>query len=69
MEDDLNGRRPQWKTTSMEDDLNGRQPQYKTTSMEDDLKMNSIEDDLNKNEVNGRPQLKTPSIYSNVQYD
>ena len=23
MEDDLNGRRPQWKTTSMENDLNG----------------------------------------------
>ena len=23
MEDDLNGRQPQWKTTSMEDDLNG----------------------------------------------
>ena len=37
MEDDLNGRQPQWKTTSMEDDLNGRQPQWKTTSMEDDL--------------------------------
>ena len=30
MEDDLNGRPPQWKTTSMEDEL-------KTTSMEDDL--------------------------------
>ena len=26
MEDDLNGRRPQRKTTSMEDDLNGRRP-------------------------------------------
>ena len=48
MEDNLNGRRPQWKTnlirrwpqwktTSMEDDLNGRQPQLKTTTMEDDL--------------------------------
>ena len=33
----LNGRRPQWKTTSMEDDLNRRRPQGKTTSMEDDL--------------------------------
>ena len=37
MEDDLNGRQPQWKTTSIEDDHNGRQPQWKTTSMEDDL--------------------------------
>ena len=37
MEDDLNGRRTQWKTKAMEDDLNGRQPQGKTTSMEDDL--------------------------------
>ena len=38
MEDDLNGRRPQLKTTSMEDDLNGRQPQWKSPLMEDDLK-------------------------------
>ena len=30
----LNGRRPQWKTTSMEDNLNGRQPQWKKTLME-----------------------------------
>ena len=29
MEDDRNGRQPQWKTTSMEDDLNGRQTQWK----------------------------------------
>ena len=33
MEDDLNGRQPQWKTTSIEDNLNERQPQWKTTSM------------------------------------
>ena len=31
MEDNLNGSRPQWKTTSMEDDLNGRRSQRKTT--------------------------------------
>ena len=37
MEDDHNGRRPQWKTTSMEDNLYGRQPQWKTTLMEDNL--------------------------------
>ena len=37
MEDDLNGRRPEWKTTSMEDDLNRRLNQWKTTSMEDNL--------------------------------
>ena len=28
MEGDLNGRQPQWKTTSIEDELNGRHPQY-----------------------------------------
>ena len=38
MEDDLNGRRPRWKTTSMEDDHNGKWPQWKTTLREDDLK-------------------------------
>ena len=43
MEDDLNGRQPQWKKTSIEEDLNGRQPQWKTTLMEDA----SIEDILN----------------------
>ena len=37
MEEDLNGRQPKWKTTSMEDDLNGRHPQLKMTSMEDNL--------------------------------
>ena len=37
MEDNLNGRQPQWKTTSMEDNFIGRQPQWKTTSMEDNL--------------------------------
>ena len=26
MEDDLHGRRPPWKTTSIEEDLHGRQP-------------------------------------------
>ena len=33
MEDDLNGRQPQWKTISMEDDLNntGRRPYRKMT--------------------------------------
>jgi len=38
MEDNLNGRQPQWKTTSMKDDLNGRQTQWNRTSMEDDIK-------------------------------
>ena len=37
MEDDLNGRQPQWKTTSIEDNLNERRPEWKTKSMEDDL--------------------------------
>ena len=34
MEEDLNRRRPQWKTTSKEDDLTGRLPHRKTTSQE-----------------------------------
>ena len=42
MEDNINGRQPQWKKTSMEDDLNGRQAQLKTNSME----VNSTEDEL-----------------------
>ena len=38
MEDDHNGRRPQWKTTTIEDYLNERQPQWKIISTEDDIK-------------------------------
>ena len=41
MEDNRNGRKPPWKTTSMENDLNGRQPQWKTISMEDRKQMTS----------------------------
>ena len=37
MDNNLNGKRPQWKTTLMEDDLNGRLPQWKMTQL-DDLK-------------------------------
>ena len=39
MEDHLNGRRPQCKTTSMEDNLDGRyvrRPKWKMTSIKDD---------------------------------
>ena len=38
MEDDPNGRQPQWKTTAMEEDLIGSLPQWRTTSMNDNLK-------------------------------
>ena len=31
MEDELNGRRPQWKTTLMEDNLKGRVSYWKST--------------------------------------
>ena len=37
MEDNLNERQPQWKTTSREDNINGRKPQWKATSMEDNI--------------------------------
>ena len=61
MEDDLNERRPQWKTTlmeedlqlqmkrtSIEDDLSGRPSQWKTISMEGDIKEALQEaDDIN----------------------
>jgi hypothetical protein len=30
MEEDLNGRRPQWKKTSMKYDLHGKRPPWKT---------------------------------------
>ena len=33
MEDHLNRRQPQWKTTSMKDHINGRQPQWKMTTL------------------------------------
>ena len=33
----MNERQTQWKAPLMEEDLNGRRPQLKTTSMEDDL--------------------------------
>ena len=33
LENNHNGKRPQWKTTSTRDDLNGRRPQWKKTSM------------------------------------
>ena len=53
MEDDHNGRQPQWKTTtmetiSMEDNLYGRQLQWKTTSMEKTCqwRITSMEEDL-----------------------
>ena len=41
MEDDLNGRQPQWKTTSMD-----KKCQWRITSMEDDLKEDLQEDDI-----------------------
>jgi len=60
MECDINGRRPQWKITSMED-LKERQPQRETTSKGEALKgtqpqreMTSMADVLNAR----RPQLK-----------
>ena len=61
----LNGRQPQWKTTSMEDNPNGKRTQWKTTSIEDDVngrrtqwKMISMEDNLNGR----RPQWKMTSM-------
>ena len=70
MKDDLNGRRPQWKTTSMEtaskeEDLNGRWHWWKMTSMEEDqngrhpqLRTTTMEDDLNGRQ----PQWNTTSM-------
>ena len=72
MEYDFDGKRLQWKTTSMENNFNGRQlnrrqPHVKATSIEED----QMEDDLNgrlplwkttsrKDSLNGRqPKWKT----------
>ena len=33
MEDDINGRQPHWKRTSIEDDINRRQPLWKMTTL------------------------------------
>ena len=60
MEDELNGRHPQWKTAVKEDNLKGRGSQgrvSKTTSMED----TSMEDDL----YGRQHQWKTTSIEDN----
>ena len=66
MEDNLNGRQPQWKIasmedgrpqlnrTSMEDDHNGRRPHWKMTSMEPKMKINSIEEYI----IGSQPQWK-----------
>ena len=67
-EEDLNGKQPQWKTTSMEDggpqlngtlmedDHNGRRPQWKTTSMEVNLygRQTQWKTTLMKDNLNGR---------------
>ena len=59
MEKDQNGRRPQWKTTSMEDNLNERQPHWKTTSMEYDHNESQTQRKLIEDDLIGRlPQLK-----------
>ena len=55
LEDNLNERRSQWKTSSMEDDLNGRSPQQQTTSMEDNLNRR-------------RPPWKTTSLHYYYHY-
>ena len=36
MEDEQNGRRPEWKTTKIDDDQNGRQPKWNMTKLKDD---------------------------------
>ena len=46
VEEDLNGRQPQWKKISMEDDLNRMKCQWRATSMEDNLKEALQEDDI-----------------------
>ena len=65
MEDDINGRQPQWKMNSMEDDQNWRLPKWKTALMEDNFcrwvpycETTSMEDDLNER----RPQWKMTSM-------
>ena len=60
MEDDPNGRQPQWRTTAMEEDLmvvclSGRRPQWTTTSREHNLKgITPLKNDLMEVDLNGR---------------
>ena len=54
MEEKPNGKRPQWKTP-MEDDLYGIQPQWKTNSMKDKLNGRQTQQKIN----GGSPQQKT----------
>ena len=58
MEDNLSGRLPQWKTTSLEDYLKEIQPQWKMTSMK--------KDNLNLNAR--KPEWKTTSICLACQF-
>ena len=48
--------------TSMEDDLNGRQPHWKTTSMEPKVKNTSIEEYLNGSQTQWKPYRKQMTI-------
>ena len=61
MEDNLNGRQPQWKMASLEDNFNGRWPKWISTSMEDDFngkwpeqKMTSMDMVSMEGDLNGR---------------
>ena len=65
MEDNLNGRRRLWNTTSMEDKLNERQTQLKTNSIENKGRITSIEDNLNGRQ----PQWKMTTLaYLTLQF-
>ena len=71
MEDDLNERRPRWKTASMEDNFNGR----RRTSIEQDLhgrwpqwKMTTLEEDLNGMEDNTKEASGVIDPSEVVQY-
>ena len=59
MEENLNGRQPQWKVTSMKDDLNRRQTQWKMTSMED--KLNGRQSQLKMTSWNPYRKQMTPA--------
>ena len=66
MEDDLNGRLPQWKMAPSEDELNGRTPLWKGILMEVDLNGSLLEDDNDFNQVVFKPRWCTCFVYIDI---
>jgi hypothetical protein len=67
MENDLSGRRPQWKMTSVEDDLSGRRPHWKMTSVDNNLSLQWTTTSAENNPSGKGPQWKMTLLAWNQQ--